>query len=145
MSKVSEHWTARLAVHVWDRLELSRSKMETLRHLLSYVFDAEADTYRPIRIWENPNDSTDFLVMTQLASRQSREKEFSSMAAECNIIIGSDGHCQRDATELVKGMYKNFKNAMRNNFSLHRPAMPVLYLDATGAALGRGVTHCEIG
>ena len=34
--KVQEHWTARHSVHVWDRLELSRSQMETLRHLLSY-------------------------------------------------------------------------------------------------------------
>eukprot|EP00965_Chrysotila_dentata_P047186 1565914-Pleurochrysis_carterae.AAC.1 len=50
--------------------------METLRHLLSYVYDKEADTYKPIRIWENPNDPSDFLVMASLASRQMREKEF---------------------------------------------------------------------
>eukprot|EP00965_Chrysotila_dentata_P008049 262284-Pleurochrysis_carterae.AAC.6 len=29
--ETNEHWTARLAVHVWDRLELSRAKMESLR------------------------------------------------------------------------------------------------------------------
>eukprot|EP00965_Chrysotila_dentata_P121129 4006069-Pleurochrysis_carterae.AAC.1 len=34
---------------------------------------------------------------------------------------------------------------MRSNFTAERPAQPVLYLDATGASLGRGVTHCEIG
>eukprot|EP00965_Chrysotila_dentata_P009025 293530-Pleurochrysis_carterae.AAC.1 len=30
LNKMEEHWTARFSVHVWDRLELSRSKMETL-------------------------------------------------------------------------------------------------------------------
>eukprot|EP00965_Chrysotila_dentata_P010914 355221-Pleurochrysis_carterae.AAC.1 len=119
--------------------------METLRHLLSFVFDPADDTYKPIRIWENPNDPTDFLVMAQLASRQAREKEFNTLADTCNIVVGADGHCQRDATVLVQNMYFNFKSAMRTNFSAERPAMPVLYLDATGAALGRGVTHCEIG
>ena len=58
-AKVMEHWTARLAVHVWDRLELSEEKMETLRHLLSFVYDPETDKYVPIKIWENPNDASD--------------------------------------------------------------------------------------
>lgn len=34
---------------------------------------------------------------------------------------------------------------MRTNFSAERPAQPVLYLDATGSSLGRGITHAEIG
>eukprot|EP00965_Chrysotila_dentata_P236192 6201174-Pleurochrysis_carterae.AAC.1 len=119
--------------------------METLRHLLSYVFDADTDIYRPIKIWENPNDLSDFLVMTQLASRQARKREFNALAAECNTVVGSDGHCRRDATELIQGMYTNFKNAMRTNFSVERSAMPVVCFDATGDALGRGVAHCEIG
>eukprot|EP00965_Chrysotila_dentata_P041824 1387473-Pleurochrysis_carterae.AAC.1 len=72
--RVNEHWTARLSVHVGDRLELSRSKMETLRHLLSYVYDKEADAYKPIRIWENPNDPNDFSVMASLSSRLAGEK-----------------------------------------------------------------------
>ena len=42
-------------------------------------------------------------------------------------------------------MYSRSKMAMRSNFSLSRPAMPILFLDATGAALGRGITHCEAG
>eukprot|EP00965_Chrysotila_dentata_P159537 5270466-Pleurochrysis_carterae.AAC.1 len=42
-------------------------------------------------------------------------------------------------------MYHNFRGAMRSNFNAKRPAQPVLYLDATGASLGRGVAHCEIG
>eukprot|EP00965_Chrysotila_dentata_P152410 5037493-Pleurochrysis_carterae.AAC.1 len=43
LDKVCAHWTARLSVHVWDRLELSRAKMETLRHLLSFVYDKDDD------------------------------------------------------------------------------------------------------
>eukprot|EP00966_Prymnesium_polylepis_P080061 1855189-Prymnesium_polylepis.1 len=42
-------------------------------------------------------------------------------------------------------MYTRFSGAMRSNFSVERPAMPVLYLDATGACLGRGLTHVEAG
>eukprot|EP00965_Chrysotila_dentata_P247259 6207648-Pleurochrysis_carterae.AAC.1 len=119
--------------------------METLRHLLSFIYDKDTDKYAPIRVWENPNDTSDFLVMTSLASRQSREKEFNLMADAADIVVSPNGHCQRDATALVRNMYVNFKDAMCNNFSTTRPAQPVLYLDATGAALGRGVTHCEIG
>eukprot|EP00965_Chrysotila_dentata_P041879 1389864-Pleurochrysis_carterae.AAC.1 len=66
------------------------------------------------------------------------------MASEANIVVGPGGHCQREAVALVKDMYSNFCGAMRSNFSAARPAQPVLYLDATGASLGRGVTHCEI-
>ena len=44
VAQVMCHWTARHAVHVWDRLELSRDQMETLRHLLSYVYDGQTDT-----------------------------------------------------------------------------------------------------
>eukprot|EP00965_Chrysotila_dentata_P101842 3361978-Pleurochrysis_carterae.AAC.1 len=43
------HWSARLAVHLWDRLELSRSQCETLRHLLSFVYDPDSDSYVPIK------------------------------------------------------------------------------------------------
>ena len=56
IDKVKEHWTARLSVHIWDRLELSRSKMETSQKLLTSVYDPETDKNVPIRIWENPND-----------------------------------------------------------------------------------------
>eukprot|EP00965_Chrysotila_dentata_P154847 5116991-Pleurochrysis_carterae.AAC.1 len=66
------------------------------------------------------------------------------MASEANIVVGPGGHCQRDSVALLKDMYSSFRGAMRSNFTAERPAQPVLYLDATGASLGRGVTHCEI-
>ena len=56
VDKSQDHWTARHAVHVWDRLELSRSQMETLRHLLSFVYNAATNSYEPInaRVRSNP-------------------------------------------------------------------------------------------
>ena len=144
-ARQAEHWNARMAVHVWDRLGLSDAKMETLRHLLTFTYDPKSDHYSPIKIWVNPNDPEDYLVMTKLASRQARKKEFNSIADECAIIVGPDGHCQRDAVAMVDQMYSRFAGAMRTDFSSARPAMPVLFLDATGASLGRGITHVETG
>ena len=119
--------------------------METLRHLLSFTYDRGSNQYKPIKVWENPHDESDFLVMTQLAGRRARHKDFNAIAGTCGIVVGADGHCQRDTVELINTMYSRYKGAMRSNFSSSRPAQPVLYLDATGASLGRGVTHAEVG
>eukprot|EP00965_Chrysotila_dentata_P141714 4683248-Pleurochrysis_carterae.AAC.1 len=67
------------------------------------------------------------------------------LASEANIVVRPGGHCQRGSVALVKDLYSNFCGAMRSDFSAARPAQPVLYLDATGASLGLGVTRCEIG
>eukprot|EP00965_Chrysotila_dentata_P201689 6180697-Pleurochrysis_carterae.AAC.1 len=84
--------------------------------------------------------------MTQLPTRQEREAEYESIASEQNIIVGSkDGNCQRDAVQVTLTMYENFADALRSNYSEQRPATPVLYLDATGGSLGRGITHVEVG
>ena len=145
LEKLQEHWSARLSVHLWDRLDLSDNKMDTLRHLLSFVYNRTTDKYVPVKVWVNPHDEKDFLVSTQIANRPARKKEFDQIANTCNIIVGADGHCQRDAETLIDLMYNRFHTAMRSNFSATRPAMPILFLDATGAALGRGITHCEAG
>eukprot|EP00965_Chrysotila_dentata_P081749 2698807-Pleurochrysis_carterae.AAC.1 len=63
--------------------------METLPHLLSFVYDAQDDKYKPICIWENPNGPNDFFVIASLARRQLREAEFNSMAGEANIVVGA--------------------------------------------------------
>ena len=39
---MSDHWSARCSVHIWDRLGLSRRDMDTLRWLLSYVYAASS-------------------------------------------------------------------------------------------------------
>eukprot|EP00965_Chrysotila_dentata_P052067 1728037-Pleurochrysis_carterae.AAC.2 len=74
--------------------------------------------------------------MAKLATRQAREAEFEELADKQCIVTGSGGHCQRDADQAVQVMYENFAPAMRDNFSVERPAQPVLYLDATGGSLG---------
>eukprot|EP00966_Prymnesium_polylepis_P323969 7380090-Prymnesium_polylepis.1 len=79
VENILNHWTNRLAVHVWDRLDLSESKMETLRHLLSFVYNKQTDDYDPIKIWVNPNDERDYLVMAKLASRPARKARRSSI------------------------------------------------------------------
>ena len=80
VDKVLEHWSARLTVQVWGRLDVTDSKMETQRHLLSFVFDRSTGKYTPIRIWENPNDASDYLVMAQLVPHKKWKNEFSSIA-----------------------------------------------------------------
>ena len=51
---MTDHWTARCSVHIWDRLGLSRRDMDTLRHLLSYVYDPLSDNYVPIKVRAPP-------------------------------------------------------------------------------------------
>ena len=145
MTKVQEHWGARHAVHIWDRLELSRSQMEALYHLLSFVYDPITDKFVPIRVWENKDDSSDFVVTAKLASRMKREKEYNTIADSMNITVGANGRCERDAIECTSLLYSNFAKALRKDYSIDRPAQPVLYLDGTGGALGRGICHGEIG
>jgi hypothetical protein len=145
VEKVQEHWTARHSVHVWDRLELSRSQMETLHHLLSFVYDPISDKYVPIRVWENPNNSSDFVLAAKLASRCKREAEYREIASTMNITVGSNGRCERDAIECTSLLYTNFASALRKEYTTDRPAQPVLYFDGTGGALRRGICHGEIG
>ena len=50
LAHVQEHWTARLSVHLWDRLGLSDRGMGLLRHLLSFVYDPDTKLYNPIKV-----------------------------------------------------------------------------------------------
>ena len=145
LNKIQEHWTPRHAVHVWDRLELSRSQMETLSHLLSDVFNAIEDKYKPILAWTNEYDETDFLSVPRLAARWSREREYRKIADAMNIQVNASGRCERDVLVLVSKLYSQYAGALRTDFSDDRPAQPVLFLDGTGGSIGRGVSHGEIG
>ena len=93
----------------------------------------------------NPNDESDFVLTATLAGRYSREKEFDRVASEMNIVVGANGRCERDAVECASLLYSNFVNALRSNFSTDRPAQPILFLDGTGGALGRGICHGTMG
>ena len=145
VAKVQRHWTARHAVHIWDRLEISRRMMETLRHLLSFIYNPVTDTYDPIHAWTNPADSSDFVPVATLAARYAREKEYEKIAAEMNITVGANGRCERDAIEATSRLYSNYAECLRDAYTHERPAQPILYLDGTGGSLGRGICHGEIG
>ena len=142
---LQEHWSARLSVHVWDRLSLSREHMEILRHLLSFIYDPVARIYRPIPIWVNPDDDTDVENVPCLVGRYKREKLFHELADACLIKVGANGRCERDARVCATDLYSNFAAALRKDFSAERPARPVLYFDGTGGSLGKGICHAEIG
>ena len=62
-----------------------------------------------------------------------------------NIVVGANGRCERDAVECASLLYSNFVQALRSNFSTSRPAQPILFLDGTGGALGRGICHGTMG
>ena len=126
-------------------LELSDSKMETLRHLLSHVYDPETDHFVPIRVWENPEDNTDFVLTATLASRPSRKREFASIADEQGIVVSENGRCERDAIECTRRLYSNYRNALRQVYDVQRPAQPILFLDGAGGSLNRGICHGEMG
>ena len=145
VSTVAQHWTARLSVHVWDRLGLSRSRMDDLRHLLSFRYQPSTDSYDRLPVWVNPTDPTDFVDMACLVGRAGRERDFNALAEACEITVGDDGRCERDAGRCASLMYSRFARAMRTDFSLARPARPILYFDGTGGSLGKGISHAELG
>ena len=145
LNATQDHWSARHAVHVWDRLELSRSQMETLSHLLSYKYEPIEDRYERIVAWEHPRDSSDFLLTPVLAGRVQREKMYAEIVLEMNISVGENGRCERDATECASLLYTKYYKALRKDYSTARPAQPILFLDGTGGPLGKGICHGELG
>ena len=93
----------------------------------------------------NPNDESDFVLAATVAGRYAREKEFDRLASRMNIVVGANGRAERDAVECTSLLYSNFRKALRDTYSIHRPATPILFLDGTGGALGRGICHGEMG
>ena len=118
------HWTARLSVHIWDRLDLSRDQMETLRHLLSYVYDPVTDSYEQIKVWRNENNPGDFVLMAALPARSAREADYRRCVERAEIQVSSSGACERDAVQAASILYSNDKGAMRKNFTEERCASP---------------------
>ena len=139
------HWTARHALHIWDKLELSRSQFEALRHLISFIYNPASDNYEPIRVYEDPNDPTCCVFACHLANRQQRETLYAELVGDAQVIVSATGRCERDSVKLASAMYSDYKNALREDFTDERPAQPFLYVDGTGASLGKGVCHSELG
>ena len=145
VKRISDHWTPRMAVHIWDRMELSREKMETLRHLLSFIYDPLTDRYNQLKAWVHPTNPADFIAGPCLAGRHNREKLVNELADACEICVGDNGRCERDAVKCASQLYSNFRLAMRTHFSPQRPARPIFLFDGTGGALGKGICHAELG
>ena len=145
VQKQQAHWSARHGIHLWDRLGLSRASYESLRHLMSFVYDPVERKYNAIRVYEDPNDDKSFVAAATIASRERREKLFGELADAQGIVVGSNGRCERDAAKITARMYDEFAGAMRKDYSALRPAQPLMFLDGTGGALGRGVCHGEMG
>eukprot|EP00965_Chrysotila_dentata_P154064 5092004-Pleurochrysis_carterae.AAC.3 len=138
---LSSRISARLAVHLWDKLELSRSQCETKRHLLSFVYDPTSDNYVPIKAWENPDDPADYKLTAVLPGRVAREKEYGVLSENCGITVSAHGCCERDAVTAAERLYFNEVMSMRANLSEDWPAQPMLYMDGTRQALGKGLGH----
>ena len=83
--------------------------------------------------------------MPCLVGRAGREKLFNRLADSCEIVVGDNGRCERDARKCTAQLYSRYRRAMRTDFSPSRPAHPILYFDGTGGSLGKGITHAEIG
>ena len=145
LSVISDRWSARLSVHVWDRMNLSRRRMDDLQHLLSSVYDPLKDSYQRIVVWRHPTDSNNMLTMPQLVGRAGREQLFAKLADAAEINVGDNGRCERDAQKCAAQMYARFARALRSDFSEERPAQPILFFDGTGCALGKGIAHAELG
>ena len=146
---VSGHWSARLSVYfvgpfVYTAVELSRANREVLRHLLSFIYDADTDTYDAICAWINPYDPDDVVLTASLVhvGRHRREKLYHQLVADCEITVGENGRCERDAVKLASALYLNFRQALRSVYSTERPARPILFFDGTtGGSLGKGISH----
>ena len=119
--------------------------MEVLRHLLSFIYDADTDTYDPICAWINPYDPDDVVLTASLVGRYRREKLYHQLVDDCEITVGENGRCERDAVKLASALYSNFRQALRSVYSTERPARPILFFDGTGGSLGKGISHAEIG
>ena len=145
MGVIQDRFSARLSVHLWDRLELSRRKMDDLMHLVSCIYRPLSNSYDRIVVWVNPDDPNDFLEMPIIVGRAGRESLFSTLAEAGEITVGDNGRCERDAVTCAQQLYSRFAKAMRSDFSHARPARPILYFDGTGGSLGKGITHAELG
>mmetsp|Transcript_13806 Transcript_13806/g.29915 ORF Transcript_13806/g.29915 Transcript_13806/m.29915 type:complete len:277 (+) Transcript_13806:201-1031(+) len=129
---------------MWDKLDLSRSQFETLRHLLSFVYDPTQEQYKPTVVWKDENDPKVCVLACRLAPRVTCERLYNEIADAAGVVVSPvTGRCEQDCQKLTR--YMNFKQAMRDDFSAERSAQPFFYVDGTGGSLGKGICHAEIG
>eukprot|EP00966_Prymnesium_polylepis_P254098 5872156-Prymnesium_polylepis.2 len=111
---IQDHWSARHAVFLMSEVHLSRSEMDTLRHLLSFIYDHGKDVYERIVVWTNPADENDTLKAPTLASRYALEKERALVYGMCNAEESEDGlFCGvKDLAGSLVGLVEHYWDAL---------------------------------
>ena len=89
ISKWQLHWSTRHSLHIWDKLDLSRSQFENLRHLLSFVYDPATDRYEPIAVCGDPNDPKTCVLACKLAPRVKREALYNELAEAADGVASN--------------------------------------------------------
>jgi hypothetical protein len=145
---LQDHWSARHAVFLMSEVHLSRDEIDTLRHLLSFVYSPERDKYERLVLWVNPHDSEDCILSPTLAARGPREAMRAEIYARCGSAASDDGlYCGRvDFEAAAVGLVEHFWRALHKDVKSGRvPLLLVLTGDATGGWRGSPVTHGELG
>eukprot|EP00966_Prymnesium_polylepis_P077862 1804917-Prymnesium_polylepis.1 len=96
--------------------------MESLRHLLSFIYNPKSGKYVPIKVWENEKHPSDFILAATIAGRHSREKKYAEIAKEMNTVAGPSGRCERNAVECTSLLYSKYSKALRPQYTFDRPA-----------------------
>lgn len=148
LSILQKHWSARHAVILMQEVHTSRSEFDALRHLLSFTYSREDDSYRPIKVWTNKFDQSDALCVPTLAARGPREKERAIIYAKCGVASSDDGifsgvACLEDeAARYVAHYWSALDPRVQAGGT---ELLLVLTGDATGGWRGDAVTHGELG
>ena len=145
---IQKHWSARMAVILMAEVHTSRSEFDTLRHLLSFVYNRDKDMYERIIAWTNPNNPKDILYVPRLAARGPREAERAIVYGKCDAEASEDGVYVgvKELEPAAVGMVEHYWHALDPNVQTGvAELMLVLTGDATGGWRGDAVTHGELG
>ena len=148
LSVIQDHWSARMAVILMAEVHTSRSEFDTLRHLLSFIYDRDQDTYGRIKAWINPHNERDFLYVPVLTARGPREAERAKIYGQCGATASADGLYAgvNDLEAAAVSMVEHYWEALNPAVQAGETAlMLVLTGDATGGWRGDAVTHGELG
>lgn len=119
-----------------------------LRHLLSFTYDRQSDSYQKISVWSNPFDRDDCLLMPTLAGRCLRERDRASLFARCGVTSSEDGIVSGvlDFEAAAAAYVAHYWDAIDPDVKAGvEPLLLVLTGDATGGWRGEAVTHGELG
>ena len=143
---IQEHWSPRHALFVMSEVHTSRSEFDTLRHLLSFVYNRSKDIYEKLVVWVNPHDPADTLASPTVASRWPREAERDLVYGRVGACASNDGlYCGRvDMDKGLRELVEHYWDALDPRVrDLEIPLVVIVTGDATGGWRGASVTHAE--